>query len=343
MKRKVALITGITGQDGSYLAEILVKKNYIVHGIRRRTSNNRSLNLSNFNLIPQMYQSEIKLHYGDLTDGANLFKILNLIKPDEIYNLAALSDVHLSFKMPEYTANVNSIGLLKLIDAAKTIVPNSKFYQASTSEMYGDTTNNNLKNEQTKFNPCSPYASSKLFAHNIVSNYRDMGYFACNGILFNHESPRRGSNFITKKVVETAIKIKQKKINTLYVGNLYSKRDWGYAKEYVECMWRMLKLNKPVDLVIATGKSYSVKYLIDFVFKYLGFDIKWKGSGKKEIAFDKKTKKILVKIDDYYFRPNEVSNLRGDSSLAKKIIKWDPKTNFKELISTMIDAELNKN
>ena len=258
MKKKIALITGITGQDGSYLAEYLVNKNYEVHGIRRRASIENIQNLKNLNLIHQESRKDIFLHYGDMTDSLNLNQIVKQVKPHEVYNLAAQSHVHLSFTIPEYTAQVNAIGCLRLLEAVKSNSPMAKFYQASTSELYGNTSVRH-QNEKTSFEPCSPYSISKHYAFNLVKNFRERGMFACNGILFNHESPRRGTNFVTRKIVEAAVKIKLNKQKKLYLGNLYAKRDWGYAKEYVEAMWKMLQQKKPSDFVISTNKCYSVK------------------------------------------------------------------------------------
>ncbi len=339
-KNKKAFITGITGQDGSYLGEFLLKKGYQVHGLRRRSSQNNLFNLKSIDLNPSK-KNNFYLHYGDITDSSNLNHLLSAIKPDEIYNLAAQSDVHLSFKIPEYTAEVNAIGCLRLLEAVKNHCPNSKFYQASTSELYGNVEKiNSMQNENTKFNPCSPYGLSKLYSYNLVDLYKKTGFFACNGILFNHESPRRGTSFVTRKIVEAAVKIKKNQQDCLFVGNLYSKRDWGYAKEYVKCMWQMLQLKKPENFVIATGKTYTIKFFLETVFKNLNIHIHWRGKGLNEVGIDKSNKKIIVKIDPYYFRPLEVSYLRGSSKKAKKLLKWEPKVDIKELIKIMVNAEL---
>lgn len=339
--KKIAFITGITGQDGSYLAEYLINKNYIVHGLRRRTSTS---NLRNINhLITEKNKNIFYLHYGDLSDPSNLNKVLNKIKPNEIYNLAAQSHVHLSFQIPEYTASVNSIGCLNLLEAMVNFCPKARFYQASTSELYGDKKKNSFLNEKSLFDPCSPYATSKLYSYYLVKNYRERGYFACNGILFNHESPRRGSSFVTRKIVEAAVNIKLGKQKTLYLGNLYAKRDWGYAKEYVESMWKILQQRSPEDFVISTGRSYSVKNFVEKVFDKLGIKILWKNKGLKEIGYNKKTGKTLIKIDPYYFRPKEVNYLRGNSYKAKKILKWHPKTDIGKLVEIMVEAELKSN
>ncbi len=340
MKKKIAFITGITGQDGSYLAEFLLKKKYIVHGLRRRSSTS---NLSNIlHLIKPNNKNKFFLHYGDLTDPSNLNKLINKIKPTEIYNLAAQSHVHLSFQVPEFTALVNSIGCLNLLEAMVNCCPKSKFYQASTSELYGNKKKGVFLNEKSNFDPCSPYATSKLYSYYLIKNYREQGYFACNGILFNHESPRRGTNFVTRKIIEAAIKIKFGKQKILYLGNLYAKRDWGYAKEYVSTMWKMLQQKKADDYVVATGKTISVKTFAEKVFKKMNIIIKWKNKKENEIGYDVNTKKTLIKIDPYYFRPREVGFLRGNSSKAKKILKWKSKTNIDQLIDIMIKEELKK-
>ncbi len=340
MKKKIAFITGITGQDGSYLAEFLLKKKYIVHGLRRRSSTS---NLSNIlHIIKPSNKNKFFLHYGDLTDPSNLNKLINKIKPTEIYNLAAQSHVHLSFQVPEFTALVNSIGCLNLLEAMVNCCPKAKFYQASTSELYGNKKKGVFLNEKSNFDPCSPYATSKLYSYYLVKNYREQGYFACNGILFNHESPRRGTNFVTRKIIEAAIKIKFGKQKILYLGNLYAKRDWGYAKEYVSTMWKMLQQKKADDYVVATGKTISVKAFVEKVFKKININIKWKNKKENEIGYDENTKKTLIKIDPYYFRPKEVGFLRGNSAKAKKILKWKSKTNIDQLIDIMIKEELKK-
>ncbi len=339
MKKKIALITGITGQDGSYLAELLVKKNYVVHGIRRRASVENLQNLENLNLVYQEKKKDIFLHYGDMTDSSNLSQIVKQTRPDEVYNLAAQSHVHLSFSIPEYTAEVNAIGCLRLLEALKSNYPKAKFYQASTSELYGNT-NKSPQNEKTPFNPCSPYSISKHYAFNIVKNFREQGMFTCNGILFNHESPRRSTNFVTRKIVEGAVKIKLNKQKKLYLGNLYAKRDWGYAKEYVEAMWKMMQQKKPSDFVISTNKSYTVKYFAEKTFKKLNINLIWKDRGIKEKGINKETGEILIEIDPFYFRPKEVSLLKGNNFKAKKLLNWVPKTNIDELIDLMVDHEL---
>tara|TARA_Y100001970_G_scaffold293970_1_gene445208 strand:- start:1548 stop:2576 length:1029 start_codon:yes stop_codon:yes gene_type:complete len=337
--RKRALITGITGQDGSYLAEFLINKNYEVHGLRRRSSIDNLSNLRNLNLVYQEKKKNIFLHYGDMTDSSNLNKIVSEVKPHEVYNLAAQSHVHLSFTIPEYTAEVNAMGCLRLLEVVKQHCPEAKFYQASTSELYGDC-KQFPQNEKTPFNPCSPYSISKHYAFNIVKNFREQGMFTCNGILFNHESPRRSTNFVTRKIVEGAVKIKLNKQKKLYLGNLYAKRDWGYAKEYVEAMWKMMQQKKPTDFVISTNKSYTVKYFAEKTFKKLNINLMWKGKGIKEQGINKETGEILIKIDPFYFRPKEVSLLKGNNLKAKKLLNWVPKTDIDELIDLMVNHEL---
>ncbi len=336
MKKK-AFITGVTGQDGSYLAEFLLKKGYVVHGLRRRSSTNNLENIKNL-----INNNQFFLHYGDLTDPSNLNKLILQIRPHEIYNLAAQSHVRLSFDIPEYTAVVNSIGCLNLLEAMVNHCPKAKFYQASTSELYGDREKDIYLNEKTNFNPCSPYATSKLYSYYLVKNYRERGFFACNGILFNHESPRRGNSFVTKKIIEAAVKIMNSKQKCLYIGNLYAKRDWGYAKEYVETMWKMLQQKKSDDYTIATGKNYTVKNFIDKVFKNLGVKIIWKNKGLKEIGINSKNRKTIIRVDPFYFRPTEVRSLKGNFIKAKKILGWKPKTDLNELIKIMISSEKKK-
>ena len=353
MKKKIALITGVNGQDGSYLAEILLKKNYIVHGIIRRAS------LINTKRLDGIFQNPLKknrsfyLYYGDLTDTTFLNKLIDEILPDEIYNLAAQSHVQVSFDNPEYTTQVNAMGCLKILEKIKNLskFKKIKFYQASTSEMYGNT-NKKKQNEDTKFNPQSPYAISKLFAHNLTKFYREtFNLHASNGILFNHESPRRGETFVTRKIIIGIKNIVLGKIRTLYLGNLYAKRDWGHAKEYCEMQYKIMQLKKPTDLVVSTGKSYSIKYFTEKCFEEIGIKIKWKGEKLKEHAIvDKinnpKLKKIkkgqkVVAVHKKYFRAADVNYLNGDSSKARKLLNWKPKNNIKELIKDMIHSELN--
>jgi len=336
MKKKVALITGITGQDGSYLAEFLIKKKYIVHGINRRTS------LFNTSRIDSIFNNNKKynnffLHFGDMNDFVSINQIIRKVNPDEIYNLAAQSHVQVSFETPEYTTNTIALGTLRILEVIKNFNPKIKFYNASTSEMFGDT-KTKPQNEKTLFSPNSPYAIAKLYAHLMTINYRESyGLFACNGILFNHESPRRGPTFVTKKIITALVKIKEKKQNLLLLGNIYSKRDWGHAKDYVEAQYKILQRKKPEDFVIATGKQYSIKDFINLVLLHLQMKGFWRGRGLNE-CFIYEGKKIIV-INKKYFRPKEVSDLLGDFSKAKKILKWKPKIDIQQLISEMIDEE----
>lgn len=341
--KKIALITGITGQDGSLLMDFLLKKNYKVVGIKRRSSSFNTTRIDHVYDIPR-YSNKFVAEYGDLNDSSNLNSLIKKYQPDEIYNLAAQSHVRTSFDLPEYTANVNGLGTLRILEAIRSAKLNKKikFYQASTSEIFGNT--KIPQNENTKFNPTSPYAIAKLFSYWITVNYREAyNMFAVNGILFNHEGPRRGDTFVTKKITREVSKIYNTGKGCLYLGNLDSKRDWGSAKDYVECMWLMLQAKKPEDFVISTGKSYSVRKFVEESFKHVGIKIKWKGKGLKEIGYDFKSKKIMVKIDPIYFRPTEIAELRGDSTKAKKILGWKPKTTFKDLVKEMIDRDLKIN
>ena len=352
MKIKKALITGITGQDGSYLAELLLKKNYIVHGLKRKSSSFNTQRVDNiYNNIK--YKNKFFLHYGDLTDSNSISSVIKKTMPDEIYNLAAQSHVGTSFEMPEYTANVNSLGALRILESIKFLglEKKTKFYQASTSELYGEI-QAKKQSEKTRFYPKSPYASSKLFAYWITKNYRESyNIFASNGILFNHESPRRGETFVTRKITLGIGKILYGSEKCIYLGNIYAKRDWGHARDYVEMCWKILQHNKPDDFVIATGKQYTVKYFIDRCFKLLKIKIKWNGKGINEIAkiadFDKirypklSKNQIIIKISKKYFRPNEVDNLIGDASRARKVFKWYPKIQLDELIKEMLKIDTN--
>lgn len=339
---KKALITGITGQDGSYLAEFLLEKGYEVHGIIRRAS---VFNTERIDPIAEKYNKEVKRfygYYGDLTDSSNLNRILEKVQPDEIYNLAAQSHVQISFEVPEYTAEVDALGVLRFLDAIKEIGIKTKFYQASTSELYGNVLEIPQK-ENTYFYPRSPYGVAKLYAYWIVKNYREAyGLFACNGILFNHESPRRGENFVTRKITLSAAKIKLGLQDKLFLGNLDAKRDWGYAPEYIEGMWKMLQYEKPDDFVLATGETHSVREFVELAFKELGFKIVWVGEGLSERGIDQKNNKVLIEIDPKYFRPTEVDLLKGDYSKAKKILGWEPKTKFEELVKIMVRADYDK-
>lgn len=342
--KKTALITGITGQDGSYLAELLLEKGYIVHGLKRKSS---SFNTERINHIYQDIQNKdakFQLHYGDLLDFTSLVHLIKEIKPDEIYNLAAQSDVRLSFDIPEYTADADALGNLRILEAIRLLgmCNNVKFYQASSSELYGNT-DNFVQNERTPFKPCSPYACSKLFAYWNTVNYRNAyGIFAVNGILFNHESPRRGANFVTKKITTAAARIKYGLEEKLYIGNLNSKRDWGHAKDYVNAMWLMLQNESPKDYVIATGKTMSIREFCLIAFKKVGIKLEFIGTGIEEKGIDTQTGKIIIEIDPTYFRPTEVNYLCGDASLAKKELGWSPKYDINSLIDEMIEYDLNQ-
>ena len=337
MKKK-ALIFGITGQDGAYLTRFLLKKNYIVHGIKRRSSSLNTQRLDDIYVDPH-FKSDFHLHYGDLTDSLSTLKNIEMIKPNEIYNLGAQSHVKVSFDVPEYTANVDALGTLRILDSIKTLKLQKKikFYQAGTSEMFGSSLP--PQNEKTQFKPSSPYAVAKLYAHWITRNYRDAyGIFASNGILFNHESPLRGETFVTKKIVKGLCNILNGKQTKIFLGNLYSKRDWGHAEDYVEAMWKILQHKKPDDFVIATGKQMTVKEFINKTAKYLGLKLVWKGEGFNEIGLLNGKKSIF--IDKRYFRPIEVHSLQGNSRYAQKILKWKPKKNIDDLIIDMINYEI---
>ena len=341
MKKKIALIFGVTGQDGAYLSKFLLKKNYKVFGVKRRSS------IINTQRIDDIYKdintkSNFVLFYGDLTDSSSILNLIKKTKPDEIYNLAAQSHVQVSFEVPEYSAEVNSLGTLRILEAIKNLnlEKKVKFYQAGTSEMFGKT-KEKYQNEKTPFYPASPYGVSKCFAHWITVNYREAyKIFACNGILFNHESPIRGETFVTKKIIQGLIRIKYGYQKKLFLGNLYSKRDWGHARDYVEAMWKMLQQTKPNDYVISTGKTFTIKEFVNKTAKKIGLKIKWTGKGINEKAIDLKNKKILIECKKRYFRPLEVEYLRGNSQKAKKLLKWYPKMSIDNLIDEMIKHEL---
>ena len=341
MKKK-ALITGITGQDGSYLCDFLMRKGYQIIGVKRRSSSFNTKRIDHiYNDIKQ--SKNFIPYYGDLTDTSNILRIIQSTKPDEIYNLAAQSHVHTSFEIPEYSANADALGTLRILEAIRILKlqKKTKFYQASTSEIFGNTSI--PQNEKTPFKPRSPYAVSKLYAYWTTVNYREAyGIFAVNGILFNHEGPRRGETFVSRKITRAVSEIYRKKRDFLTLGNLNAKRDWGSAKDYVESMWLMLNAKKPSDYVIATGKSYTVKQFVEEAFKHINIKISWKGKGLNEVGFDKKTGKIHIKIDPVYFRPTEVDELRGDASKAKRELKWRPKTNFKQLVAEMMQSDLKE-
>ena len=341
--RKKALITGVTGQDGSYLAEFLLGKGYEVHGIKRRGS---SLNTERVDHIYQdQHADDVRfiLHYGDMTDSMNLIRIIDEVKPDEIYNLAAQSHVQVSFEKPEYTSDTGALGVLRLLEAIRILGKENKikFYQASSSEMFGASAP--PQNEDTYFHPRSPYGIAKLYSYWMVRNYRDAyGMFASNGILFNHESPRRGETFVTRKITRGVARIKLGLQDKIYLGNLDAKRDWGHAKDYVRAMYMILQHHKPDDFVIAMGNKRSVRDFCEAAFKAIGIDIKWEGSGLDEKGIDSKSKKALIEIDPRYFRPSEVISLEGDASKAKKELKWEPEISFEELVSEMVEYDLDQ-
>ena len=342
---KKALITGITGQDGSYLAELLLSKQYSVHGIKRRSSNNNCDKINHLFNESSKYKDSIKIHDGDLTDSNNITQIINQVQPDEIYNLGAQSFVGSSFEIPEYTANCNGLGTLRILEAIKILglKEKTKFYQAGTSELFGLIKESPQK-ETTPFHPRSPYGVSKLFAHWITINYREAyGLFACNGILFNHESPRRGEEFVTKKIIKGLVLIDKGFSNCLSLGNLDALRDWGHARDYVEMQWRMLQQKEPQDFVIATGIQTSIRDFIQLASLKLGWGkIIWKGKGINEIGLREDTGEKVININQKYFRPSEVSSLLGDPSLAKEKLSWEPRTNLEELIEEMINNEVKE-
>jgi GDPmannose 4,6-dehydratase len=342
MKKKIALIFGITGQDGSYLADFLLKKNYIVHGVKRRSSSFNTGRVDHLYQDPHEKNRKFILHYGDVTDTISVSSIIKNIKPDEIYNLAAQSHVAVSFEVPEYTANADAIGALRILEAIKFhgFEKKTKFYQAGTSEMFGKVIEM-PQNEKTPFYPRSPYGVAKVYAHWITVNYREaFNIFACNGILFNHESPVRGETFVTKKIVMALCRIKLKKQKKLFLGNLDAKRDWGHAKDYVDAMWRMLQKKIPNDYVISTGVQYSVRDFIDLSLKELNMKYHWKGKGKDQKCYDDKGN-CFIECDKEYFRPLEVDTLLGDSSKARKELNWKPKYNITNLVKEMVSEELN--
>ncbi len=339
---KTALISGITGQDGSYLAELLLKKDYTIHGIIRRSSSFNTFRIDHLYNNANILNKRLFLHYGDMNDSSNLNRIIEKTQPDEIYNLAAQSHVQVSFEVPEYTAEADAIGALRFLDAIKDVGIKSKFYQASTSELYG-LAQAVPQNEKTPFYPRSPYAVAKLYAFWIVVNYREAyNLFACNGILFNHESERRGKTFVSRKISVAVANIMAGKYNMLLLGNLDSRRDWGYAPEYVEGMWRILQHDKPEDFVLATNETHTVREFVEEAFKVLGEEIEWRGKGLEEKGHLKSSGKPVVGIDTRYFRPTEVDLLIGDYSKAKNLLGWAPKTTFKDLVRIMVSADFEK-
>lgn len=341
---KTALITGITGQDGAYLAELLLNKGYSVHGIKRRAS------LFNTERIDHLYQDpheeglQFILHYGDLTDSTNLMRIIQEVQPDELYNLAAQSHVQVSFETPEYTANADALGTLRLLEAIRVLklTDKTRFYQASTSELFG-LVQEIPQRETTPFYPRSPYAAAKLYAYWMTVNYREAyAMFACNGILFNHESPVRGETFVTRKITRATARIKLGLQETLYLGNLDALRDWGYAGDYAEAMWLMLQQGEPDDYIIATGESHSVREFVELAFKNVGIDLVWQGKGLHEKGLDQANGRVLVQVDPRYFRPTEVDFLQGDAGKAQRKLGWQPKVTFPELVKEMITADLKQ-
>lgn len=342
INKKRALIIGITGQDGSYLAELLLSKGYEVHGMIRRSSSFNTSRLEGIYQDPHTDNRDLILHYGDLSDSQSINNIIKKSNPDEVYNLGAQSHVRVSFDIPEYTTDIDALGTLRLLDAIKESGLPIKFYQAGSSEMFGKVLEMPQK-ETTPFNPQSPYACAKVFSHMICTNYRDSyNMFVCNGILFNHESPRRGRTFVTKKIVEGLVDIILRKKETLYLGNLDAKRDWGYAKDYVEAMWLMLQKETPDDYVVATGETHSVREFIEYAGELLGYKMSWKGKDLEEVGFEENSNNEIIKIDATYYRPSEVDVLQGDATKAKERLGWEPKVTFKELVEIMMKEEFEE-
>lgn len=339
---KKALITGITGQDGSYLTEQLLEKDYEVHGIIRKSSSFNTGRIDHLHNDPEILNKKLFLYYGDLTDSSNLNRLLEKVNPDEIYNLGAQSHVKVSFEVPEYTAEVDAVGTLRFLDAIKETGIRTKFYQASTSELYGKA-RETPQNENTPFYPRSPYGVAKLYAYWIIVNYREAyNIYACNGILFNHESPRRGETFVTRKITRAAARIKHGIQNALVLGNLNAERDWGFAPEYTEGMWRMLQQEKPDDYVLATGEKHSVREFVEIAFRESGMELEWEGKDVDEKGIEKKSGTVRVAVDPRYFRPTEVDSLVGDASKARKKLGWAPKVGFEELVKIMVQSDWEK-
>ncbi|MCH2668788.1 MAG: GDP-mannose 4,6-dehydratase [Gammaproteobacteria bacterium] len=341
-KVKTALITGVTGQDGALLAELLLRKGYMVHGIKRRSSSFNTARLDHIYEDPHIGDVNFRMHYGDMTDATNLIRLLQNIQPDEIYNLAAQSHVQVSFETPEYTANADALGTLRLLEALRILGlgESSKFYQASTSELYGKV-KETPQTETTPFYPRSPYAAAKLYAYWITVNYREAyGYHASNGILFNHESPIRGETFVTRKITRAVAAIHTGIQEKLYLGNLDAKRDWGHARDYVDGMWRILQQPEPDDYILSTGEAHSVREFVDLAFLEIGTKVEWVGSGLDEKGINSKTGSVVVEVDPRYFRPTEVEFLLGDATKAKTILNWQHTTKFSELVSEMVQADL---
>ena len=341
--KKVALITGITGQDGSYLAELLLEKGYEVHGIIRRASTFNTKRIDHLYQDPHEENVRLFLHYGDITDSSNLNRLIEKIQPTEIYNLAAQSPVGVSFDSPEYTAEATGVSTLRILDAIRESGVKTKFYQASTSELFGGLPDTAPQSEKTPFYPKSPYGVAKLYSYWITVNYRESyDIFACNGILFNHESPRRGETFVTRKITRAAAAIHLGMQDKLYLGNLDAKRDWGHAKDYVEGMWRILQQDKPQDYVLAMNETHTVREFVELAFAELGYEIEWQGSGVDEKGIDKNTGKVLVEVDPRYFRPAEVELLWGDSTKARTELGWEPKYSFMDLVKEMVQSDLEE-
>lgn len=342
-KKKVALITGITGQDGSYLAELLLEKGYEVHGIIRRASTFNTKRIDHLYQDPHEGDVSLFLHYGDITDSSNLNRLIEKIQPDEIYNLAAQSHVGVSFNSPEYTAEATGVSTLRILDAIRETGVNTKFYQASTSELFGGLPDTAPQSEKTPFYPKSPYGVAKLYSYWITVNYRESyNIFACNGILFNHESPRRGETFVTRKITRAVAAIHLGMQDKLYLGNMDAKRDWGHAKDYVEGMWRILQQDRPQDYVLAMNETHTVREFVELAFAELGYEIVWEGTGVDEKGIDKNTGKVLVEVDPRYFRPAEVELLWGDSTKARTELGWEPKYSFIDLVKEMVASDLDE-
>ena len=342
-KRKVALITGITGQDGSYLAELLLEKGYEVHGIIRRASTFNTKRIDHLYQDPHEENVRLFLHYGDITDSSNLNRLIEKIRPDEIYNLAAQSHVGVSFDSPEYTAEATGVSTLRILDAIRESGVKTKFYQASTSELFGGLPETAPQSEKTPFYPKSPYGVAKLYSYWITVNYRESyDIFACNGILFNHESPRRGETFVTRKITRAAAAIHLGMQDKLYLGNLDAKRDWGHAKDYVEGMWRILQQDKPQDYVLSMNETHTVREFVELAFAELGYELEWQGTGVDEKGIDKKSGRVLVEVDPRYFRPAEVELLWGDSTKARTELGWEPKYSFMDLVKEMVQSDLEE-
>lgn len=337
-KRKTALISGITGQDGAYLSRLLLDKGYEVHGIKRRSS------LSNTGRIDDLLdkaQGKLKLHHGDVTDGMSVTRIVQDVQPDEIYNLAAQSHVHVSFETPEYTANADALGALRFLEAIRILglTQKTRFHQASTSEMYGEVSET-PQNELTPFRPRSPYAAAKLYAYWMCVNYREAyGIHASNGILFNHESPLRGENFVTRKITKAAVAIARGEQECLYLGNLDAKRDWGHARDYMDAVWRIVQQDTPDDFVIATGRSHTVRQFVEMVFKRLNIQLEWRGQGTEEVGVDVSSGREIIRVDPAFFRPADVETLQGDASKAKVILGWEPTTSLETLVEEMVEHD----